>query len=143
MDSLEFEFVSLSEAKAAAAQAATKIAVNGEAKKSEVEQDWVSKRQQQISFDLELQPETQQWLDDFPEEVRPVNLARQFARVANKIARAWRRPAICDGVFEELLIDHRGTRQGFPEEVAMEISALAEYYRTVAYPKKSDVWTLR
>ena len=143
MDSLDFEFVSISDAKKASDESQSKIAVSGKPEaEQEEKKDWAKARKQQVPFDLELQPETQKWIDDLPEEIRPVNLAEQFARVANNIARVWRRPAVCDDVLDELLVDHRGTRQGFPPEVAMEISALAEYYRKVVYPRKENLWQI-
>lgn len=142
-DPLDFEFVSLSDAKKVSEEAQANIAVNRKPETVQEEQDWTKVRQPQIAFDLQLQQETAEWLLGLPNDIRPLHLAKKFPRVANNIARAWRRPAICDDVFEELMIDHRGTRQGFPEEVAMEIATLAEYYRAVAYPKKDDVWTQR
>jgi hypothetical protein len=77
-----------------------------------------------------------------PENLRPLHLARQFPRIANKLAEVWQRPVICDKVFEDLMIDNRGTRQGFPHDVAKEIGDLRGYYNTEVYVPKLDTWTL-
>lgn len=142
MDPLDFEFVPLDQAKKVADEAQSKIAVNEKSEAVQEETDWTKVRKPQLPFDLELQQDTAQWLLSLPKEVRPLHLARQFPSVLNNIARAWKRPTVCDKVLDELMVDHRGTRKGFPPEVAMEISIVAEYYRTVAYPKKDDVWML-
>lgn len=142
MNSLDFEFVSLAEATEAASQAAAKIAVNGKPEVAQVEQDWTKARKQPVAFEFELQPETDQWVSSLPSEIRPVNLVEKFPRIANNIARVWRRPVVCDKLLDELLIDHRGTRQGFPVDVALDILHLKEHYVTVVFPEKRDVWTL-
>jgi hypothetical protein len=48
----------------------------------------------------------------------PIHLACRFPRVLNQIARLWNRPARLDDYFDDLLIDRRGGRQGFPFAVA-------------------------
>jgi hypothetical protein len=104
--------------------------------------DWSLERKPQSREDLELQPSTIQWLKDLPDSVRPVHLPKEFARVANNIASTWKRPLECDKVFTDLLLDNRGTRQGFPLKVLAEIYALSEYYSTVVFPKtkKPNLW---
>ncbi len=103
---------------------------------------WSSMRGTQTHYDLELQPETQKWLEELPESVRPIHLPKEFARVANNIASTWKRPLECDKVFADLLLDNRGTRQGFPLKVLAEIYALSEYHSTIVFlrTKKPDSW---
>jgi len=82
---------------------------------------------------------TVRWMDGLPASLRPVALARDFPRVANKLADLWKRPARCDEFFELLLIDHRGGRKGYPFAVATEVSKLASHYAAL-YPYRRSIW---
>ena len=104
--------------------------------------DWEGKREAQIAHDLLLQESTCDWLASLPANIRPTNLAKQFPCVANKIASVWARPLACDKVMEELMLDHRGKRTGFPVEVGAEIAILMDYYNKEVYVLKHDVWSL-
>ena len=134
MDTIEFEKVSLAEAREI-------IKADREASKPPPE-DWSMRRQPQISDDKALVQPTREWILSLPDEIRPLRLARQYPRVANKIAAAWKLPTACDKVLSELMIDHRGTRNGFPEDVALEIGRLRSYYVTQVYEERHDIWTL-
>lgn len=133
MDPIKFEKVSVAEAKAALDEEQEALAPA---------EDWASKRDPQLAYDQKLQPSTIAWVLGLPEEVRPLRLARNFPRVTNKIASVWKQPSACDKVLDDLLIDHRGTRQGFPQEVALEIGVLKTYYTTKLYVRHDDIWTL-
>jgi hypothetical protein len=82
---------------------------------------------------------TAHWMDTLPASLRPVALAREFPRIANRLSESWKRPARCDEYFESLLIDHRGGRKGFPSAVAMELSTLASHYASL-YPYRRSIW---
>ena len=82
---------------------------------------------------------TVRWMDSLPASLRPVGLARDFPRIANKLGESWKRPARCDEYFEQLLIDHRGGRKGFPFAVATEVSKLATHYAAL-YPYRRSIW---
>jgi hypothetical protein len=56
-------------------------------------------------------------------------LLRQFPRIANVVARAWNDAAEIQAVLDDLLIDRRGGRQGFPLEVTEELLVLRDYYQ--------------
>src|SRR5215813_10279762 len=72
-----------------------------------------------ISADeLNLCPEATALLRSLDTPVLPAHLACRFPRVMNRIARLWYRPALLDSYFEDLLIDKRGGRQGFPFAVS-------------------------
>jgi len=58
-----------------------------------------------------------------------VALLRQFPRIANVVARAWHNAAELQTVLDDLLIDRRGGRQGFPLEVTEELLVLRDYYQ--------------
>jgi hypothetical protein len=67
-------------------------------------------------------------------------LPARFPRVLNRIAALWNRPAVAERCFEELLLDTRGTRAGFPPEVLSELLALRNYNASRIVPKKIDPW---
>jgi hypothetical protein len=86
-----------------------------------------------------LQEGTVRWMDSLPPSLRPETLARDFPRIANHLCELWKRPVRCDEYFEQLLIDRRGGRKGFPSAVAMELSRLAAHY-AVIYPYRRSIW---
>lgn len=66
-----------------------------------------------------------------PRETRPETLVmpesaieRRFLRIANELCKRWNGNEI-DSYLDSLLIDTRGNRMGFPEEVLEEIMFLA------------------
>lgn len=67
-------------------------------------------------------------------------LAGKYPRVLNRIAAVWNKPAEAERCFDELLLDSRRTRQGFPQAVVYEIAALRHYHVTRAFPKHVDPW---
>ena len=92
-------------------------------------------------FAITLSPDTAQWLASLSPELAPRQTARSFPHVVNSIASLWKSPRRLDGYFEDLLVDHRGNRQGFPFAVAHEIARLREHYQLSVFPiKKSCVW---
>ena len=68
------------------------------------------------------------WLRSLPPTLRPMHLCNAFPRVANRIALAWSDPDLADSVFNDLLLDRRGNRKGFPPAVASEILRLHAYH---------------
>jgi hypothetical protein len=91
--------------------------------------DWSKRRLKQTDIELSLQLVTRCWLDDLPEDVVPHALAAKYARIANRMARLWDQPQQMLPYFEDLRVDKRGGRKGFPPEVLTEIDALFEYYK--------------
>lgn len=89
-----------------------------------------------------LQTETIRWLASLPPDVRPTALPIQYVRIANALARAWGDQRRCLEYFDELLIDRRGGRQGFPFDVALEIAGLKDHYETVVHPMAQTAWDL-
>jgi hypothetical protein len=74
-------------------------------------------------------PVTIRWVAKLPAEVRPVALLRQFPRIANIVARAWHDAAELQAVLDDLLVDRRGGRRGFPLDVTEELLVLRDYYQ--------------
>jgi len=75
-----------------------------------------------------LVPPTQKWVEGLPGNVRPNALLRQYPRIANLIAAAWRDPKAFYAYMESLLTDKRGNRKGFPADVLNELVALQQHY---------------
>ena len=73
-------------------------------------------------------PSTFRWIASLPREVRPLALLKQFPRIANMLAQAWHDPAAFREYMFDLLIDRRGGRQGFPQDVRSELLKLRAYF---------------
>ena len=129
-DSLEFEKVSLSDARKALEQ--TGPAAYAVAKKPE---NWQEKRSD--TPNEALSDEASAWMAELPEAVRPRQLALRYARLANRIAKLWQDPAGCSRLLDELMTDQRGGRQGFPLAIASELATLHEHYYKLHHGGKS------
>jgi len=92
--------------------------------------------------DSRLSAETVSFLSSLDQSVRPYQLAVRFPRVANKLAKVWREPAQRDRYLDELLIDTRGNRQGFPLRILSELVALKELSGGGA-ASGADLWANR
>jgi len=73
-------------------------------------------------------PSSLEWLRSLPKDVRPMALAIQYPRIANLIALQWSKPVECCAYFDDLLVDHRGMRKGFPADVHRDLQTLRDYY---------------
>lgn len=87
-----------------------------------------------------LAESTTRWMAELPQRLQPQETAARFPRVANRLAALWSLPEQCRQCFDELLLDGRGDRQGFPERVAMELAALKNHYETAVFPTHQTVW---
>jgi len=84
-------------------------------------------------------PRTFQWIAKLPREVQPIELLRQFGRIANMLAMNWNDPEATFAYFDQLLVDRRGNRKGFPAEVSSELLRLRSYY-TGLNPPPPVMW---
>jgi hypothetical protein len=133
MDSIPFEKVTVEEAKA-------KLKADNPAPAVAASDDkWKLQRNAQDAKQ-ELTDRAFAWLAQIRKEARPQALARQYPRIANRFAELWASPAQCERYLDELLLDQRGGRQGFPPEVASEIVTLKAYFLTHVAPASFDVW---
>ena len=82
---------------------------------------------------------TRTWLASLPEEICPMELARQFPRIANRLRHLWKQVARCEAYLDALLVDRRGTPKGFPPKIAQELEALREYH-VLLYPSGRSPW---
>jgi hypothetical protein len=136
MDEIPFEKVSVEEAKRA---------LHGDTAQNAVrpppQRDWGNSRNllgQSPSSDLT--PLAFKWMASLPREARPHSLARQFPRIANRLAEIWKRPLQCERYIDDLMIDLRGARQGFPPAVAAEIAALKVHFLRTTHTMHFGVW---
>jgi hypothetical protein len=103
--------------------------------------DPASMRQPPSPYDKTLSLAALGWLSELALEVAPLALASRFPRIVNRLARFWDSPQMIEAYFEDLLIDRRGNRQGFPPRILNELLVLAKYHRARcgnASPKKAD-----
>ena len=71
---------------------------------------------------------TQEWLDVLPRRVQPYALCKLYPRVANLIAAKWADTEALRAYFDELLVDRRRGRRGFPLEVLNDLCVLREHH---------------
>ena len=90
-------------------------------------QDWQRVRRPEVARDYALTGTTRRWLQRLPARRRPYRLCTAFPRVANRIAWLWPDEAMSAQVLEDLLIDRRGGRSGFPHWVTRELRRLQEF----------------
>lgn len=82
----------------------------------------------QQQWERVLSPAAHVWLRKLPSTVRPNHLADQFPRIANRLALVWRDCDLVEHVLDDLLIDRRGGRRGFPSEVGAELLRLHAFH---------------
>ena len=63
-----------------------------------------------------------------------------FERIANAIATLWGDKA-CDPYLDKLIMDDRGNRQGFPQDVLSAIMKLAVEHHKKFGDTQNDIWT--
>jgi hypothetical protein len=101
-------------------------------------EDFTARRRPQPAEDLSA--ETARWLDGLPAEVQPRRLQVEFPRIANTIAKRWTTPSLCLAYFEDLLVDRRGNRRGFPLTVMLELAELKSHFQLSVYPTPRTAW---
>jgi|SRR5215467_2679462 len=105
------------------------------------QQDYSQKRSASGKDDRELNAAGKALLASIEESARPMELARVFPRIVNRMAALWKSKQEMDRYFEDLLTDTRGSRQGFPLGVLMELTTLKDYYQSKVFSStSSDVW---
>jgi len=84
--------------------------------------DWTPARNARPLNDLLAS--TRRWADSLPTLGRPDTLMRMYPRLANSIATAWSDPIAAQAVLDDLLVDRRGGRSGFPMLVRADLMQL-------------------
>lgn len=93
--------------------------------------------------DPTLRPHTVAWADRLPAAMRPNELMQRYPRVANRLALCWDDPVLTNRLLEDLLIDRRGGRQGFPPLVRSELIRIRVDYPKAREPSASrpdSIW---
>lgn len=123
LDSLDFEITDFAQARAALEEPPPGVKALHRLDPSE----WAKRRRPPEARDRLLTPQAETWLDRLPRALRPLALPRTYPRIANKLAESWNDADTCLALLAELMVDQRGTRRGFPQEVALEIVALRDH----------------
>ena len=71
-----------------------------------------------------LLPLAVRWCSELPDDVRPELLPAMFPAIVNRLALVWQDPTKARDLLDELLIDRRGSRSGFPAGVCTELLRL-------------------
>jgi hypothetical protein len=87
--------------------------------------EWASMRKAQPAD--YLLPQSARWLVALPAEVSTHSLAMRYPRIVNLIAAQWDDRQGVSKLFDDLLIDRRGGRAGFPPSVRHDLLRLREY----------------
>jgi len=90
--------------------------------------EWARVRAPARTRDAELSKKARNWLERLPEEIRPRELCARYPRIANQLAACWADVGLIDHLLQDLLIDRRGGREGFPAAVIEEVALLYEYH---------------
>jgi len=106
--------------------------------------DWSRARRQQRREDQVLAGSTYAWLKTLPYAVRPVELCSRYPRLGNRLALCWNDPAQTERLLDDLLLDRRGNRKGFPPSVAEELVHLRRFHdRHRGVEDQSTDWDFR
>ena len=87
----------------------------------------------------ELLKPTFKWAATLPRSVQPLTLMRRFPRIANQLAAVWSEAPSVRSYLDSLLVDDRGRRQGFPQDVLTELLSLRLYHASL-HPQALSVW---
>lgn len=90
--------------------------------------------------DKQLLPQTAQWLQSLPEQARPTKCAEHYPRIANRLCKLWPSPLFLKDYLQDLVLDKRGGRQGFPHGITHELEALRRHYELLHPSRESCVW---
>ena len=131
MDAIPFEKVSIQDAKASQEQNQTQP----------VRKNWRDSRADERP--AALSAVTVNWMQQLPPGLQPRLLSQHFPRIANRVAELWRRPLHCERYLDDLVLDTRGGRQGFPPPVAREIAALKIHLINAMPAAPTDIWSAR
>lgn len=101
---------------------------------------WLGQRRPWRHSDESLTGTARVWLRRLPAACRPLKLCTRYPRVANRIAWAWADPVLAESVLEDLLVDHRGGRRGFPRPIALELRRLRDFNGRGRAGGAPDTW---
>ena len=93
------------------------------------EQDWMKRRKAQPA--TTLLPITIRWLVYLSPRLRPDTTSAAFPRIVNMLASLWSNTAAFKEYMNDLLVDRRGDRRGFPLEVLAELHRLHAHHEAL------------
>jgi hypothetical protein len=99
--------------------------------------DWTARRK--ASPADTLLPKTVRWRVALPSDVQPRSLSEAFPRIANMLANLWSNATAFSEYMNELLVDRRGGRRGFPMDVLADLHKLRAYHQTL-HPEELVTW---
>lgn len=76
----------------------------------------------------EMNPRALAWMASLPSRVRPLELGRRHPRLVNQLALCWKDLELTERIFVSLIVDDRGSRQGFAPAVLAELMNLREFH---------------
>jgi hypothetical protein len=88
----------------------------------------------------ELDQRSKQILQTIPAEIRPTNIVANFPHIMNLISKSWHEPKEFVKTLDELLMDDRGNRVGFPFAIIVELTDLREHYFSTVRPEARKLW---
>ncbi len=89
---------------------------------------WGERRAPLPERDWSLTSEAHLWLHSVPSGLHPKRMARMYPRIVNRLAAVWSHAKRTEALFQELLHDGRGNRQGFPPAVQAELERLHQHH---------------
>lgn len=87
-----------------------------------------------------LEPRTLRLIQSLPIDLPMLHVRRDFPHVLNRLASVWHEPAAFNAAMRSLLVDERGTRQGFPFPVIDELIDLRRHYFLYVRPEAGRVF---
>lgn len=101
------------------------------------EMRWAPLRRAPRECDRAINGTTRHWLRRLPPRRRPLRLCMHFPHVANRIAWCWGDSA---QLLQDLLVDRRGGRRGFPLPVVRELQRLREFNGQQRVETRPEGW---
>ena len=80
------------------------------------------------------------WLENLPDNVKPKVIQEQYPRIVNRLASMWKHPDEFVEYLDELLVDKRGDRDGFPMTIALELATIKDYYEITVHPERTKAY---
>lgn len=87
-----------------------------------------------------LEHRTLRLIQSLPIELPMLHVRRDFPHVLNRLATVWHDPRAFNAAMRSLLVDERGTRQGFPFAVIDELIDLRRHYFLYVQPEAGRVF---
>jgi hypothetical protein len=79
-------------------------------------------------------------IDSLPKALRPLAIIAEFPHIMNLIASSWHEPRIFVQTLDELMMNERGNRAGFPFAIIVELTDLREHYFSSVRPEARKLW---